>query len=149
MRSMSWWTHISAVIDVETYIESHTIQSDVESLLKDAPKITGSEGDAEVFVNVLGGHNISVWPDCLHCDFYGGEAEDGEGFYCSADREKGDECITGEYQSRVVITVLGDLRDRRRDQTKQEWLDFKKYIAKKVNGDGFTIRNCACNILGY
>ena len=147
---MSYWTHIAAVIDVDTYIESPTIQSDVEKLLKDAPKITGSEEDAAVFVNVLPGYNVSMSADCAHCKFYGGEegAEEGH-FFCSADRNKGDECLDSEYQTRVVITVIGDLRDRMRDQTKKEWLEFKKYIAKHVNDNGFYIRNCACNIQGY
>ena len=31
---MSYWTHIVAAIDVETYIQSKTIQSDVEKLLE-------------------------------------------------------------------------------------------------------------------
>lgn len=144
---MSHWTHIAAVIDVDTYIQSPTIQSDVEALLEDAPKITGSEGPAEVFVNVLDGYNC--WTtDCRRCEFYGGKAEDG-GFYCNADREKGDKCLTGKYQTRVVITVLGDQRDRMRDQTKREWLEFKKFVAEKVNGEGFGVRNCACTIRGW
>ena len=144
---MSLWTHIAAVIDVDTYIESHTIQADVEALLEDAPKITGSEGPAEVFVNVLSGWNRSTNCDCGHCEFYGGD--DIEEFVCRAKPSEGDVCPEAYYQTRVVITVLGDLRDRMRGQTKSEWLEFKKHIAEKVNGEGFTIRNCACTIRGW
>ena len=61
---MSWWTHIVAAIDVDTYISSKTIKSDVEELLKGAPAITGSEGNADIFVNVLSGTNISTNRDC-------------------------------------------------------------------------------------
>lgn len=105
---MSRWTHIVAAIDVDTFIESDTIQQDVEALLNSAPKITGSESDAEVFVNVPSGYNVS-------CTYSNGTYH--------------------EFQTRVVITVIGDLRDRDRAQTKQEWLDFKKYIYKTVNGN--------------
>ena len=68
---MSCWTHIVAAIDVETWIESHTIRDDVYDLLADAPRITGTEGNAEIFVNVLSGHNLYVSSDCFHCPHYG------------------------------------------------------------------------------
>ena len=60
---MSRWTHIVAAIDVDTYIESENLQSDVNELMKYAPKITGSESDADVFINILSGHNVSCWED--------------------------------------------------------------------------------------
>lgn len=116
---MSRWTHIVAAIDVDTYIESKIIKSDVEKLLEDAPKITGSERDASVFVNVLPGHNISIY--------------DEDGFR--------------EFQSRVVITVIGDLRDKTGTKTRKEWNEFKTFIETQINGDGWWIRNCACKIV--
>jgi len=126
---MSWWTHITASLDVDTYIESDNIKEHVEKLLEKAPKITGSEGPADVFVNVLSGHNHSIYDD--------------EGFR--------------EFQTRVVITIIGDLRDRYKDQTEDEWNKFKAFIGedendesfiKDPNGLNFTIRNYSCNIMG-
>lgn len=128
---MSYWTHIVASIDAETYIESDTIKTDVEKMLERAPKITGSEGPADVFVNVLSGYNVSCWDEDKH----------------------------HEYQTRVVITVVGDLRDRMKEQTEKEWTEFKKFIGEELledsdeegNPDGlnFGIRNCSYEIIGW
>ena len=136
---MSHWTHITASIDAETYVERHDIKEYVEKLLEKAPKITGSECHADVFVNVLSGYNVSCY--------------DGD----TGERTK--------YQTRVVITVIGDLRDRMINQTEKEWNDFKSFIGEDEWDDTdidtldddndendsklhFTIRNCACNIKG-
>lgn len=125
---MSMWTHIVASIDVDTFKESDTIKEDVEKMLEKAPKITGSEGPADVFVNVLSGYNISSYEDDKH----------------------------KEYQTRVVITVIGDLRDREKPQTEKEWNEFKDFIGIEPelytdNRDGLNleIRNCSCNIKGW
>lgn len=119
---MSMWTHIVASIDVDTFKESHTIKEDVEKMLEKAPKITGSEGPADVFVNVLSGSDIT--------DVNG-----------------------DEFQTRIAITVIGDLRDRTKDQTEKEWNEFKDFIGVEPEfysddreGLNFEIRNCSCNI---
>ena len=116
---MSRWTHIVAAIDVETYMTSHTIGDDVRELLQWAPVITGSEEDADVFVNVLNGYNLSSWHDGV-CD---------------------------EYQTRVVITVIGDLRDKTGAETQDEWNEFLEFIKTQIDGQGWYIRNCACKIV--
>lgn len=146
---MSMWTHIVAAIDCETYIHSNVIKADVEKLLEDAPTITGSEGSADVFVNVLSGHNIWTNCDCKHCKYQDTIQHDKEngGFCCGC--PDGYECPEGEYQTRVVITVVGDLRDRMRNTTEAEWQEFKTYIEKHINGRGFSIRNCAYSITGW
>ena len=148
---MSCWTHIVAAIDVDTWIESNTIEYDVRNLLKDAPLITGSASNAEVFVNVLSGNNVWVSHDCFHCSYYGGPTYDDDdegGYYCDAPNDF--ECPEGRYQTRVVITVIGDLKDRMKDQTKREFRQFKRFIEKHINEErGFHIRNCACNIVGW
>ena len=124
---MSMWTHIVASIDVDTFKESHTIKEDVEKMLENAPKITGSERPADVFVNVLSGYTISTYENDKH--------------------EK--------FQTRVVITVIGDLRDRTVDQTEKEWKQFKDFIGVEPEfysddreGLNFEIRNCSCEIRG-
>jgi hypothetical protein len=121
------WTHIVASIDVDTFIQSDTIKEDVEKMLEKAPKITGSQGPADVFVNVLSGHCISIYEN--------------------------DECK--KFQSRIVITVIGDLGDRMKDQTEKEWKAFKDFIGiepefynEDREGLNFEIRNCSCEIKG-
>ena len=124
---MSMWTHIVASIDVDTFIESHTIKEDVEKMLEKAPKITGSEGPADVFINVRSGSNISN----MEYDKY------------------------EEFQTLITITVVGDLRDRTKDQTEKEWQAFKDFIGiepelydENREGLNLEIRNCACRIWG-
>lgn len=124
---MSKWTHIVASIDVDTFIESHTIKEDIEKMLEEAPKITGSEGPADVFINVRSGSNISTMID---------------------DKEE-------KFQTLLVITVIGDLRDRTKDQTEKEWKAFKDFIGvepklydENREGLNLEIRNCACQIWG-
>lgn len=125
---MSMWTHIVAVLDVDTNRCTDDIVTYVEEKLKDAPKITGSEKDAYVYVNRLPGHNAS---------FYDGKNDK-------------------KYQTRVVITVIGDLRDRMKVQTEKEWDAFKSFIGYDMDGEwidrddslNFMIRNCSCEIKG-
>lgn len=141
---MSLWTHIVATLHVDTSIESKGIEALVRERLEDAPRITGSEGDADVFVNVISGHNIWVGCDCQRCE-YGHTVKglDTGGFTCES--PAGYDCPSGTYQSMVVITVVGDLRDRMRDDTKAEWFAFKKFVEKEI---GY-IRNFTWKIQGW
>ena len=147
---MSKWAHIVASIDVDTYIESNTIESDVKEMLKKAPKITGSEEDAHIFVNVLSGSNHITSCDCRNCEYgttreYSGKRKGS--FRCH--KPEGYKCPEGRYQTRVVITVIGDLRDKSIAKTEKEWIGFKNFIENEIGGDGFNIRNCSCNIIDY
>lgn len=144
---MSHWTHIVAAIDVDTYIESSTIKTEVEKMLKNAPRITGSERDAEVFVNVLSGYNHYTNADCTACKYGVTVCYLKKGGY-TCEAPDGYVCPEGKYQTRVVITVIGDLRDRMREQTTEEWKAFKRYVGESINENGFYVRNCSCNILG-
>lgn len=117
---MSCWSHIVAAIYVDTCIESKELKTEIETLLEKAPKITGSEDEADVFVNVLSGYNESTFNN-----------KEGEWV---------------DFQSCAVITIVGDLRDRTKDQTEKEWLIFKEYIENEINNNGFLIRNYTCII---
>ena len=142
---MSYWTHIVGIIHVETHIEDDNIVDLVQRALRDAPKITGSECDASIFVNAERGHNISTSSDCKHCDYRGSIIiSDEDWIYCDA--PYGYSCPTGEYQSQVTISVQGDLRDRMRAQTRKEWNAFHQYIVKQL---GYTIHLATCKITGY
>lgn len=124
---MSSWTHIVATIDVDTNIEDKNIKNKVEEILKNAPKITGSEEDADIFVNVLSGHNTSTSCDCNSCKYKETIVRhEGGGYSCDADENY--QCLWGEYQTRVVITVIGDLRDRSKYKTNNEYNEYKEFI---------------------
>lgn len=146
---MSWWTHIVAAIDVDTciYKDNDVVVNKVYEFLKSAPEITGSEGNAAVFVNILPGYNYYTGADCDRCKYGPSIVRSPKGgFQC--DSPDGYRCPEGRYQSRVVITVIGDLRDRMLEETQKEWDDFKAYVDGEINKKGYIIRNCSCNIIG-
>lgn len=142
---MSFWTHIVATFDVDTYKKEKNIKEIIEQKLKDAPKITGSESDADVFVNVLSGYNHWIGGDCNICEYKDTVIHLEEGGY-TCDAEEGYKCPENTYQTRVVITVIGDLRDRMKETTREEYKSFLKYLKKDC---GFEIRNKSVNIVGY
>lgn len=140
---MSYWTHIVGILHVDTYLNEDDIASVVQKALEGAPRITGSEGPAEIFVNAEPGYCVWIGCDCFRCEHYGGKCETG-GFWCSA--PEGFRCPSGKYQTRVIISVQGDLRDRMRAQTRKEWNAFHRYIAKQL---GYKIRIATCRIEGW
>lgn len=141
---MSYWTHIVGVMHIDTYEEVDDIKAYVEEKLKDAPKITGSESDAAVFVNPEPDHNIFISMDCNRCEYNDTIQVLDDGFCCGS--PNGYICPSGRYQSRAIITVCGDLRDRMRAQTKREWNAFHRYVAKQLD---FGIRIATCKIDGW
>ena len=133
---MSMWTHIVASLDVDTYVEVDDIEAYVKSKLRYAPKITGSERDAAVFVNAKPGYSCSTNRDCARCFYKGtGDPE------CGAPVDY--KCPEGSYQTRVVITVAGDLRDREFEETLHDWLAFKLFIEGDLE---WNVRNYSCRI---
>ena len=143
---MSSWTHIVASLHIDTNIEDHEIKKVVESMLSKAPKITGSEEDADIFVNTLSGHNTWTSFDCKACQYKETVEITGEGLLCNCPDNF--HCPSGEYQTRVVITVVGDLRDRQKKQTQREYQRFKKYIVKKLHEVKGELLSSACTIRG-
>lgn len=138
---MSKWTHIVAVLYVETFTEDKNIGDRVKKLMAAAPAITGSEADVDIFVNPLSGYNTSISRNCDECEhLISGDAWN-ESPWCEV--PEGYDCPTSEYQTVVAITIVGDLRDREINQTQQEYLDFKKYIEQTI---GYDIFYDACSI---
>ena len=142
---MSMWTHITACLSVDTCWNKtrQEMRKELRSILKMAPKITGSERDADVFVNIQSGYNTSVSCDCAHCE-YGSSvlySHSEEGWTC--DGPKGYDCPDGKFQSCVVISIQGDLRDRMKEQTQREFDEFKEFIKTY-----FIIRDYSINIEG-
>jgi hypothetical protein len=113
----------------------------IESKLNNAPKITGSECDVEVFVNVLSGYNVYTSKDCNRCKYKDNKINNRD-FICNS--EESYECQSGEYQTRVLISIIGDLRDRNKNRTKIEYNKFKDYIKNTLN---FYIRNESLSII--
>jgi hypothetical protein len=131
------WTHITACLSVDTGLvepRGH-VKKVITKELKEAPKITGSEGAADVYVNVPSGYNCFIGRDCCHCPHYTGEAD------CEPPHDF--ECPEGRYQTRVVISIQGDLRDRMKDQTRDEFKEFLKFIECR-----YLLRDYAVNIEG-
>ena len=136
---MSYWTHITACIYLETDIKDNEIKSIIENKLKSAPKITGSEGDADIFVMPLSGHNVFVSCDCNNCQYKGSiiRYDDGS-FSCEADDHY--RCVSAEYQTSVCISIIGDLRDRMKEDTRKEYKEFIKWL--NSNFDGIRLKSC-------
>lgn len=143
---MSCWTHITACLSVETGIvaKKPELKRRVKEFLKNAPEITGSEGPADVFVNIQSGYDWYMSRDCERCkyrDSLRDIIENGEE-YQECDSPKGYDC-SAEYQTRVIISIQGDLRDRMKDQTEREFNDFIKYITTE-----YYVRDYSVNIEG-
>ena len=114
---MSRWTHITSCMSVDTCIENtKRVKKSIIDYINKAPKITGSEGDAEIYVTLQRGHNVSSWK-----------------------RNSKNEFI--EYQTCIVISIQGDLRDKDGETTKTEFINFLNYIKKE-----YIVRDYSINI---
>ena len=128
---MSAWTHLTAVVEVDTFIEDDNIKTIVEEKLKLAPKITGSEMNADIFVNVPNWKNTYISFDCKKCIYLNTLIEDVEEFSCTSPEDY--TCPSGEYQTRAIITICGNLRDRVIEETEKQYIKFMEYLKKECN----------------
>lgn len=140
------WTHITACLSVDTSIieKKPEMRKQIKEFLKSAPKITGSERDVDIFVNIQSGYNFSTSHDCEHCEYRStlrDVIEDGKE-YQECDAPDGHDC-SAKYQTCVVISIQGDLRDRTVTQTKEEFDAFLKYIESD-----YYVRDYSVNIEG-
>lgn len=141
---MSHWTHITSCISIETGILNNKIglKREIQKILRHAPKITGSESDADIFVNIPSGHNFFMSRDCEHCkykDTIKHITKDGEE-YLKCDAPRHYDC-SSEYQTQAVISIQGDLRDRMPEETRKEFSNFLNYIKTY-----FSVRDYSLNI---
>ena len=114
---MSRWTHITSCMSVDTCIENKKrVKKSIIDYIAKAPKITGSENDAEVYVTLQRGYNISSWEQDRKGEFI-------------------------KYQSCIIISIQGDLRDKDGETTKEEFIDFLNYIKAK-----YIVRDYSINI---
>lgn len=113
---MSQWTHITACLSVDTCQENKKrIKKSIIDYINKAPEITGSEGPANVYVNLQHGYNISSW------------------------KQRNGEFL--RYQSCIVVSIQGDLRDKDGESTKEEFVKFLEYIKKE-----YIVRDYSINI---
>lgn len=115
---MSRWTHLAGALIVETFeeIPVESANAYFTNKLEKAPKITGSERDADLFLNVVPGYNSCTWN------------EDG---------------AKVTFQSKIIITLAGSLRDKDQGKTLEELTEFANYIANDlgwmIEENAFTI----------
>lgn len=143
---MSCWTHITGCISIDTFktMKRSNLKSEIKRCMKKAPKITGSEKNAEIFVNIPSGSSFWTSHDCDHCKYKDTSrtvTENGEE-YEECDGPTNYDC-SGEYQTRAVISIQGDLRDRMKDETEEEFNAFLEYVKKM-----YSIRDYSVNIEG-
>lgn len=143
---MSCWTHITACLSVETEMlrKKPELKREIQKIIRQGPKITGSERNADIFVNIPSGYNWFISHDCEHCKYKETLRT------ITIDGKKGQECdgpenydCSNKYQSDVVISIQGDLRDRTKEETQKEFNEFMKYITTKCY-----IRDYSVNIEG-
>lgn len=123
---MSHWTSILASIYINTNIFDKNIRTKIEHYLNNAPKITGSEGNAEVFISIPYGYTTTITVDCEHCPY--GDTVETCTNNITCDAPDTFKCPANDYQTQVVITIMGNLRDRFKEETQREYKEFLKYV---------------------
>ena len=121
---MSWWTHIKGAIEVEamgrTQAECRYI---LDTVLAHLPRVTGSEGDMNVYIAQRAGHNCSS--SCDELSMRTNNLTDFDGF---KSREYGWMTM----QTKYMLTIDADLRDRRLEETKREFLNWLCRLSKRL-----------------
>lgn len=126
---MSEWSYIHVSLEVSVGMFVKNSEYELKRILEFAPKITGSEGGPDIFINVKSGHNISTTSDCDNCYYKNTIKKDKSGcFTCKKPNEY--KCPEGEFQSLALIIIHGSLRDRNIEQTKEEFKNFKNYLKR-------------------
>lgn len=122
---MSWWTHIKGVVEVEVPGRTQAeIRYVLESVLDHLPRVTGSEGDMNVYISQRAGYNRSS-----SLDEFGLKTNNLKDDYGFKTRNRG----WLETQSMYMLTVDGDLRDREFEETKREFMKWLCRLAKRLN----------------
>ena len=144
---MSMWTHIVGAIHIETGMQydKKELKRELDEMLNyEAPQITGSEYDCQMDIVIEQGYDLWVSKDCYHCPHHYADKEDADDFLeepCEAPADF--ECPSGSYQTRAIITLCGDLRDRTIKQTQKEVQAFIDWLK-----ENFSIRNMSIKLEG-
>ena len=120
---MSNWTSVKGILEIDTPGRTQAeCQYVVDTVISHLPKVTGSEHDMDIYVIKCAGTNVSS-----DYDEFGKYTEDGV-----------------SYQSRYMIAVDGDLRDRYFEETKEAFMNWLDIFTQRL----FTTK-CIVKITGY
>lgn len=133
---MSLWTYVTGVIQVDGVGRTQPeVEYILKTILEHMPVVTGSERNMHVYLTKEYGHNTTM----SHNEF-------GEFFHPRNERNFNleEEEKLDEMQTVYLITVEGSLRDRRFEQTYEEFMHWLTVLAKRT-----TIDTCVVQIKGY
>lgn len=117
-------------IIVNIYTESYDKTMDVDiitdKIKKEAPKITGSNGNANIFVNSFNCCNLFPHQHCLKCPHIDKVVNVVHGeIVCNHPRD----FVCPEIEHKTVrVSILVHLQGRTIQQTRQEYLKFIKWV---------------------
>lgn len=121
---MSLWTHIRGTVVVSPMGRSQPEKRYIlDTVLEHLPRVTGSEGDMDVYVIQRNGHDMSS-----SCDEFGMRTNNLKNYY-------GEKSFRGgwhEMQTKYILVLDGDLRDRCFEETKREMMKWLCRLAKRV-----------------
>lgn len=133
---MSYWTYINGTVTVSpmgrTQAEKRYI---LETVLNHLPRVTGSEGDMNVYIIQKNGYNSSS-----SCDEFGDRTNNLKDRYGYKNRSRGWLQTQDEY----ILVVNAALRDREFEQTYREFMKWFVRLCKRVD-----YRNILVEIKGY
>ena len=121
---MSQWSYVRGTIVVEpmgrTQPEKRYI---LDTVLDHLPRVTGSEGDMDVYVVQKAGHN-----SFSSCDEFGERTNNLKDYDGRKSFHRGWLRVQSEY----ILVVDGSLRDRNLPETKKEFMKWLCRLAKRV-----------------
>jgi len=133
---MSYWTYINGTVTVSpmgrTQAEKRYI---LETVLNHLPRVTGSEGDMNVYIIQKNGYNSSC-----SCDEFGDRTNNLKDRYGNKSYDRGWLQTQDEY----ILVVDAALRDREFEQTYKEFIKWFIRLCKRVD-----YRNVLVEIKGY
>lgn len=133
---MSYWTYINGTVTVSpmgrTQAEKRYI---LDTVLDHLPRVTGSEGDMDIYVIQKNGYNSSS-----SCDEFGDRTNNLKDRYGNKSYDRGWLQTQDEY----ILVVDAALRDREFEQTYKEFIKWFIRLCKRVD-----YRNILVEIKGY
>lgn len=133
---MSYWTYLTGTVTVgvmgRTQAEKRYI---LDTVLDHLPRVTGSEGDMDIYVIQKNGHNSSC-----SCDEFGQRTNNLVDSYGYKSRNRGWLQTQDEY----ILTIDGALRDREFEQTYREFIKWLVRLGKRVQ-----IEHLLVEVKGY
>ena len=142
---MSYWTYIRAIVDITIFNPIQCDMDFINEMMELAPKITGSEGNAQV--TVIRKNQSHTESSCEFCPFRKSiRWQDASHFSCLP--VEGYQCKFTEYYDSYSIIIIGNLRDKFKEETKKEFNEFKHWISTSSQGLNWGINKVLCDIDG-